>query len=151
MDELVLNERSRRKAVAGTAFLLGLGGLLTVPGILQALKGNAEAWLSLFPFAMAGLLLFMGCVGLAGRGMPDGLVLTVQGLRISLGRESFLLPASSLRAFVLTQMKPFRKGVPLKNLRRFNVQVDPAAMAGLPRYIACLRSLAEWDDRTHPA
>ncbi|MFS2294395.1 MAG: hypothetical protein FWJ90_17155 [Actinomadura sp.] len=140
MDELVLHRRSPMGTAAGTVFFGALGALLIATGVLQVLDGWPEALAAVFPLAMGGAFLFLGAAGIKARGLPREYALTPQGVRLSRGTDTFLLPASALREFTLTH-RPLPRTPILRAPRPMyllGVRIDPSAAAALPPHVARL-------------
>ncbi|KAB2363419.1 hypothetical protein [Actinomadura montaniterrae] len=131
MDELVLHQRSRRGAAAGTAGLAVLGAVFVGAGAVMAAQGGTKVIAAVVAFGFGGLLLALAGLGLRGGVAPDRLALTPGGVSIARRDESFLLPAAAIGSFGL---------VPVKSVRTLNVRFDPASAPDLPPHVARLRT-----------
>lgn len=142
MEELVLHRRRPLRAGLSSALLACFGVLLIAAGVLQVLGGGPEALLASFPFGMGGLLLWTVLLDLRAHRLPHVYALTPDGVRLSRGTLTFLLPSSALREFTLTEppMPRARLLRPRTVPCLLAVRIDPAASAALPDYV---RPLAE--------
>ncbi|XVQ07712.1 hypothetical protein ACQP1W_34715 [Spirillospora sp. CA-255316] len=130
MEELVLYQRSNIKRLLGTAFLIGFGVLMVGAGLVRALQGGLDVLLSVPAFVMGGAPLAFALFMLrAGRGAPDRLVLTPQGVQVSRGKETFLLPTHAIGSFTV---------VPVKSFYSINLRFDPASLPPFPAYVSRL-------------
>ncbi|MWA06628.1 hypothetical protein F8568_041040 [Actinomadura sp. LD22] len=129
----MLHQRNRRGGAAGAAVLALLGALFAAAGAVMASQGGSTVVAGVVALVFGAALLALAGLALRGRGVPDRLALTPDGVRVSRGDETFLLPAAAIRSFGM---------VPVKGVRALDVRFDPAAAPAVPAHVARLRTAA---------
>lgn len=126
----MLHQRNKLKVGLSLTFLAGFGVLMIAAGLIKALEGGGAAFLSVVPFVMGAVpLAFTVAMLKAIQGQPDRLALTPDGVQISRGKKSYLLPSSQIHAFGV---------VPVKTFRSLNVWVDDTLVPSLPEFVSRL-------------